>query len=134
MKVFRYWKIILGLTLVFAAGAVSGGVATRYLLARGLSKALNFDHWKAGTMQVLQDKLKLSPDQHQKIEKLVDERGHEIRATFGTTFHQCGHIMVQLQHEIDQELTPQQREIHEEMKRGFRAELKKKFNFDLPDE
>jgi Spy/CpxP family protein refolding chaperone len=134
MKLLRYWKVVLGLILVFVAGAVSGAVATRHLLARGLSKALNFEHWKAGTMEVLQDKLKLSPPQHQKIEQLVDERGHEIRATFATTFQQCGHTMVQLQHQIDQELTPQQREVHDQMKRAFRAELKKKFNFDLPEE
>jgi Spy/CpxP family protein refolding chaperone len=134
MKVLRYWKVVLGLVLVFAAGAVSGALATRHLLARGLSKALNFERWKAGTMEVLQDKLKLTPPQHQKIEQLVDERGHEIRATFATTFQQCGHTMVQLQHQIDQELTPQQREVHDEMKRAFRAELKKKFNFDLPEE
>ena len=134
MKLLRHWKIVFGLVLVFGAGAISGAIGTHQLLAHGFKRALNFEHWKASTMQVLQDKLKLTPEQHEKIEQLVDERGHEIRGTFSSTFHECGHILVQLQHQIDQELTPAQREIHEQMKRDFKAELKKRFNFDLPEE
>lgn len=134
MKALRYWKIVLGLMLVFGAGAISGAIATRQLLAHGLNRALNFEHWKASTMHVLQDKLNLTPAQNEKIEQLVDQRGREVCGVFSSTFHQCGRVLVQLQHQIDHELTPAQREIHEKMKRDFRAELKKKFNFDLPEE
>ena len=34
----------------------------------------------------------------------------------------------------DQTLTPEQRAIHARMKAAFRADLKKKFNYDLPKE
>src|SRR5690242_12825006 len=54
VSALRYWKVALGLVLVFAAGAISGAVGTRHLLARNFNQALNFDRWKAGTMQVLQ--------------------------------------------------------------------------------
>lgn len=134
MKFLRYWKIVLGLALVFAAGTVSGIVGTHYLIKRGIEKALNFENWKAGVMKVLQAKLNLTSEQHQKIEALLDQDGQEIHGTFARTFTDCGHILVRLQCEIDQELTPQQREIHAQMKQQFRAELKKKFNFDLPQE
>ena len=134
MSPLRYWKIILGLVVVFTAGAISGAIGTHYLMSVGFNRAMNFDRWKAGTMRVLQDKLKLTPTQHEKIEQLVDQRGHEIRTCFSGTFHQCGRVVVQLQHQIDQELTPEQRIVHDQMKRDFRAELKKKFNFDLPEE
>lgn len=134
MRLFRYWKVVVGLALVFVAGAVSGSVATQQFIKHGLERALNFDRWKAGVLQVLQSKLSLTPEQHEKIGALVDQRGREIRAAFTRTFNESGHILVQLQRQIDQELTPEQRAIHDRMKRDFRAELKKKFNFDLPEE
>jgi hypothetical protein len=134
MKLLRYWKIITGLTLVFAAGAVTGSVATHHFIKRGFDRAMNFDAWKAGIMGTLQSKLSLTPVQHETIAVLVDQRGREVRGTFSRTFNECGHILVQLQHQIDQELTPAQRDVHDQMKREFRAELKKKFNFDLPQE
>jgi hypothetical protein len=134
MKLLRYWKIVVGLILVFAAGAVSGSLATHQLMMHGFERAMNFERWKTGVVQVLQSKLNLTPDQHEKIYLVVDQRGQEIRSAFSRTFTESGHIFVRLQHQIDQELTPSQREIHDQMKRAFRSELKKKFNFELPEE
>ncbi len=134
MNLLRYWKIALALVLFFAAGAVAGSLATHHLLKRNFERAMNFDHWKAGTMRVLQAKLALSPDQHQRIEQLLDQRGREIRDSFGKAFAEAGHFVVQLQRQLDQELTPAQRQIHDQMKREFRADLKRRFHYDLPPE
>jgi len=134
MKLLRYWKIILVLVLLFVAGVVSGSVATHQVIKRGFERALNFENWKAGVMHVLQSKLKLTPEQHQKIAVLVDERGREIKAEFGKSFNESGRILVHLQKDIDQQLTPQQRAVHDEMKRDLRSDLKRKFNFELPPE
>jgi hypothetical protein len=134
MSWLRYWKVALGLVLVFGAGVVTGSVATHQLIKNHVEHALNFERWKAGVMHVLQSKLNLSPPQHQKIETLVDTRGLEIRQSFANAFSESGHALVHLQSQIDQELTPAQREIHAQMKRDFRMELKKRFNFDLPPE
>jgi len=134
MSLMRYWKIVVSLLLVFAAGAVTGSVATHQSIKHGVEHALNFERWKSGTMRVLQSKLKLTAEQHQKIETLVDTQGREIRAAFSRAFDESGHDLVRLQVQIDQELSPDQRAIHAQMKRDFRAELKKRFNFNLPDE
>jgi hypothetical protein len=134
MKYLRYWKVVIGLVLVFAAGAVSGSLATHEFIKRGVDRALNFEVWKAGVMKVLQAKLNLTPAQHERIEAILDQHGREIRLAFSRTFTDCGHILVQLQRQVDQELTPTQREVHDQMKRDFRAELKKRFNYDLPQE
>jgi hypothetical protein len=134
MSLLRYWKIVLGLVLVFGAGVVVGSVGTEHLIKRGVEHALNFDLWKAGVMRDLQAKLNLTTQQHAKIEALLDLHGREMRGSFSRTFNECGQVLVQLQREIDQELSPQQREIHAEMKRCLRAELKKRFNYDLPAE
>ena len=134
MSLLRYWKIALGLVLVFGAGLVTGTLATHQFIKRGISHALNFDHWKAGVMHELQTKLDLNPEQHAKIEMLVEAHGREIRGDFSRTFQQCGVVLVQLERDIDRELTPKQRAIHEEMKQKLRADLKKRFNYDLPPE
>ena len=134
MNMLRYWKIALGLALVFAAGAVTGSVATHQLIKLKVAQALNFERWKAGVVQVLQTKLNLTPEQHQKIATLVDTHGQQIRQSFAQAFTESGHALVHLQTQIDQELSPAQRQIHAQMKRDFRLELKKRFNFDLPPE
>ena len=134
MRLFAYWKIVAGLVVVFAAGAVTGSVGTHEFIKHGVKRALNFEHWKGDVMHVLQTKLKLTPEQQQKIEPLVDARGREMRGSFAQAFDESGHILVRLQHQIDQELTAEQRLIHAQMKKDFRAELKKRFNFDLPND
>jgi len=134
MTLFRYWKISLGLIVVFVAGAVTGSVATHQWIAHQFNSALNFDNWKGGVMHVLQSKLNLTPEQHEKIAALVDARGQEIRQCFNKAFGDSGHLLVRLQAEVDQVLTPEQRLIHAQMKREFRAEIKRRFHADLPEE
>lgn len=134
MRALRYFKVAAGLILIFGAGAVTGGVITHQVIKHQFEQALNFDRWKAGVMHVLQSRLNLTPDQRVKVEFLVDHRGREIRDCFGRAFNESGHALVRLQCQIDQELTPQQREIHARMKKEFRADVKKRFDFDLPDE
>jgi Spy/CpxP family protein refolding chaperone len=134
MRLFAYWKIVAGLLVVFAAGAVTGSVGTHQFIKHGVKRALNFEHWKAGVMQSLQTKLKLTAEQHQRIENIVENHGREIHGCFAHAFGDSSQILVRLQKQIDQQLTPEQRAIHAQMKKDFRAELKKRFNFDLPEE
>ena len=134
MTPFRYWRIGLGLVVVFVAGAVTGSVATHQWLGHRFNSALNFDNWKLGVMHVLQSKLSLTPEQHEKIAALIDAHGQEIRQSFGKAFDDSGHALVRLQMEVDQVLTPEQRLIHAQMKREFRAEIKCRFHVDLPEE
>jgi hypothetical protein len=133
MNPLRYWKIALGLILVFTAGAVTGSVVTHRVIKNALERSLRFENWTAGAMQVLQTKLKLEPDQHQKIQLILDQTCGQFKTAFSKTLEESGHIIVQNQHRIDQVLTPQQCAIHAEMKRQFRADLKQKLNIDLPE-
>ncbi len=86
MTLFRYWRIGLGLIVVFVAGAVTGSVATHQWIGHRFNSALNFDNWKGGVMHVLQSKLNLTPEQHEKIAALVDARGQEFRQCCSKAF------------------------------------------------
>ncbi len=134
MSLFRHWKIALALLLVFAAGAVAGSVATHLVIKHALEEALKFENWTAGAMRVMQDKLELTPDQHRKIQIIVGQTGQEFKGVFAKTLDESGQIIVRSQHQIDETLTPAQRAIHARMKAEFRADLKKKFDYELPKE
>ncbi|MBI4659305.1 MAG: hypothetical protein HY735_10730 [Verrucomicrobia bacterium] len=134
MKSLRRWKIILGLVLVFAAGAVTGSVGTHLAIERAFSRSLKFGTWTADVMQFLQQRLKLSPDQKTKIRPIVDVMGQQLKATFGRTIEESGQLLVRSSRRIDQELTPDQRLLHEKIRREFRSRIKEKLDIDLPEE
>lgn len=134
MKFLRYWKIVLSLLLVFLAGGVVGGVLTHQAIKRALEKSFKFETWSAGTVHVLQKELNLTPGQREKITVIADDMAQELKETFSKSLDQSGHIIVKTSKRIDQELTPEQRAIHAEMKRKLRASLKKDFNIVLPEE
>ena len=98
MRIFRHWKIALGLLLVFAAGAVAGSVATHHFIAQALEQSLKFENWTAGAMRVMQDKLDLTADQHQKIQAIVEQTGGEFKGVFSKTLDESGQIIVRTQH------------------------------------
>ena len=134
MKRFRYWKIALGLVLVFVAGAVTGSLATHYFIRQAFEQNSKFENWTAHATAFLRKELKLTPEQQQKIQAIFEESGPEFKAVFARTLDEGGRVLVQTQRRIDQELTPEQRAIHAELKKKLRTDLKKKFNFDLPEE
>lgn len=132
MKLFRYWKLIAAFLSVFLAGVVSGGVATNLAIRRALADAMIEQKWAQGVVGHLQAKLGLSPEQHARIQSVVDASGGEFKALFKRMFDDFGHAIVRLQHRVDAELTPAQRTVHAAMKAEFRQSLKDHFNLDLP--
>lgn len=132
MKLFRYWKIVAGLVLVFAAGAVTGSLATQHMIKRALENSMKFENWTNGATGFLQAKLKLRPEQRQKVKTIFEQKGPEFKAIFARTAADCGRIVIQMEHDVDRELTPEQRVIHDELKQRLRTDLKSKFDFDLP--
>ena len=134
MKALRRWKIILGLVLVFAAGSVTGGVGTCLAIKRAFEQSIHFENWTANAMQFLQKQLNLSPDQNAKIRPIMEDAGQQLKAAFGRTIEESGRIFVQCSRRIDQELTSDQRLLHEKIRKEFRSRMKEKLDLDLPEE
>ena len=63
MKFFRIWKIVVALILVFAAGAVTGGVGTHFAIKRAFERGFKFENWTADVAGMLHQKLKLTAEQ-----------------------------------------------------------------------
>jgi hypothetical protein len=134
VTLFRHWKIVLGLVLVFAAGAVTGSVFTHIATKRAFERGLKFENWTAAVMAHLEKKLNLTPDQKPKVREIVEDMGKQLQGAFSKTLEESGRIVVQSGKRIDQVLTDEQRAIHAKEKKQFRAGLKKVLNLDLPEE
>jgi Spy/CpxP family protein refolding chaperone len=132
MKMLKHWKVILAVVLVFGAGAVTGSVLTTFHFKRAFEQSLKPEHWTAATMDFLQKKLNLTPEQQPKIRAITEETVQQFKNSFGRAFAESGTNMVACWRRTEQELTPEQRAIYQRENQKFREALKKNFNFELP--
>jgi Spy/CpxP family protein refolding chaperone len=134
MKAFKHWKVILALVLVFAAGAVSGSVLTVMHFKHAFERSLKLESWTTDAMKYLQKELKLTPEQQPKIRTILEETGRQFKGSFGQAINESGSNLVHSWHQIDQELTPEQRVIHQRKCQEFREGVKKVLKVELPAE
>ena len=124
MSFLRHWKIMLCLVAIFVAGAVSGGVVTLRLVKKAAGRNLNPDGWSSAAMQAYRKKLKLTPEQITKIQPAMDKAAQEIKAIGGDARMEIFSVVVHMNDQVAQELTPEQQKLFEEMKQEFRAKWK----------
>jgi Spy/CpxP family protein refolding chaperone len=74
-------RAILYLLLVFALGAVVGGLATHWASRRGWAEERSGHHRDPrGALEWLDRELKLTPEQRVQVEAILDETGQAYRA------------------------------------------------------
>ncbi len=134
MKALRHWKAILVLVLAFAAGAVTGSVWTVAHFKHAFERGLTVENWTAEAMKVIQKDLDLTPEQQPKIRAILEDTGRQFQGSFGQAIRESGTNLVASWHRIDQELTPEQRVIHQRKCLEFRQGLKKTLKINLPPE
>ncbi len=134
MKNPKLWKNLVLLTLVFIAGGVAGGVATHFYIQRVLAEAFDFDRLPDHAMKVLTDRLSLQPEQEPKVRAHVTAMAAKLKVHFRTAVTAAGQLVVASGRLVDQELTPEQKVVHAEMKREFREGMQKGMNITLPEE
>jgi hypothetical protein len=134
MKVLKHWKAILVLILVFAAGGVTGSVLTVVHFKRAFERGFTVEHWNAEAMKFMQKELKLTPEQQPRIRAIVEDTGRQFKATLGEAIRESGTNLVASWRRIDQELTPEQRAIHQRKCQEFRDGMKQAFKVELPPE
>jgi Spy/CpxP family protein refolding chaperone len=132
MKALKHWKVLVALVLVFAAGTITGSVLTVVHFKRAFERGLNVDHWTDDAMKFMQKNLNLTPEQQPKIRAILDDMGHQFKGTFGQAIRESGTNLVTCWQRVDQELTPEQRVIHQRKCEEFRQGVKKALNVDLP--
>ena len=132
MSMLKHWKVILVLVLVFAAGGVTGSIATVHHFKRGFERGFSVESKTAREMQELQKELHLTTEQQPKIKAILLKNGHKFEACFGNAMRESGTNIVESWKQIEQELTPEQRVIFQRRCQKFREGLKTNLKVDLP--
>ncbi len=132
MKFLKHWKVILATVVVFAAGGVAGSVVTTIVVRRSLEQALKVENWPDAGMKHLEKTVRLTPEQRPRIRSILEEAAHGYKRSFERAFGECATTLVASWRQIDQELTPAQRTLHQADCQKFRDFLRKEHQFELP--
>lgn len=133
MRILKHWKVFLVLLLVFAAGTVTGSVLTVVHFKRAFERGLSVEHWTTEAMRTMQRDLSLTPEQQPKVRAILQHTGRQFKGTFGQAVRESGTNLVNCWEQIDRELTPEQRVLHQRKCQEFRVAVKKALKLDLPE-
>jgi Spy/CpxP family protein refolding chaperone len=136
------WKIILATVVIFGAGVLTGGVLVNYVnhaqpklphrpppesaqhpqvenpepsRQPGLPKPRQPDWWKKQFVQQLDDKLQLTPEQHEKIAGIITSGQERIREISTNTTAQTRQVIQNARQQIHAVLTAEQWKVFEEL-------------------
>lgn len=113
MRLFKYWKLILGLLVIFTAGAVTGSLLTLQAVKQAVAERSTFHWWVQSRLREMDRRLKLTHEQRQKISPIIEKAGGEFQTIAGDTMGQVMALLEKTHHEISAELTPEQKlELH----------------------
>jgi hypothetical protein len=109
-------KVILTMSAVFALGAVIGASWSGILVSRNAASAHLSPHKsKPGILEKYKVRLKLSPEQTQRLESLLDETQHEFRQLHLAVKPQFEEIRQKMRSGIRQMLDEEQKREYEAM-------------------
>jgi hypothetical protein len=143
------WKIILATVIIFGAGVVTGGLVVRHAdhlsakQLRALTTAAQPGHWTPPLREFprrpeqelklnieqrriefllnASRELKLSPEQRERIERLIRESQERTRQLWERVGPQMRRELAEVKEKIREELTPQQRKRFEELMKRQQA-------------
>ncbi len=143
------WKVILATLVIFGAGVVTGGFLVMYadhtnivsrpnqaagaVAGTGAGQAMN--PWLQRARELLRrmDRdLSLTPEQHQRIEKLISTSAERTRALWKPIAPQMAKEMQILHREIRDELTPEQQPKYDELSRPRNGQLNRRGGTNQP--
>jgi Spy/CpxP family protein refolding chaperone len=117
------WKITLILLAIVLLSGLGGGLVGNRLAREQARRRSNPEAWNVSAMRTLEKRLRLTPEQVEKVQALLDARVVELRATREETMTKTNRILDQLIAEIDKVLTPEQvaefTKLHTQRKRGL---------------
>ena len=114
------WKVILATLVIFGAGVMTGGLLVTYAVHTNLVPPPKpaplaqpgTNPWLQRARELLRRmdrELNLTPEQHQRIEKLITESAERTRTLWKPIAPQMNKEMQKLHRDIRDELTPEQR-------------------------
>lgn len=116
------WKVILATLVIFTAGLVTGAVGVHRILqgSRPVQRVEPMHPWmlRDGFRAELNRRLELSPEQHERIERIMREGQERIREISSLISPEIQAELKAVREEIRAELRPEQRRAFEELMRN----------------
>lgn len=136
------WQVILVLIGIFAAGGVAGGFVTLRVCKDKLVNRPVPEEWAPKHLKRLNDRLALTPEQHEQIRPIVRRSMEQLNRIRNTSVEETKTVVEGMQREISARLTPEQRAKFERMNREFRemrearekAERAKRMHLGRPED
>jgi len=114
------WKVIIVLIGIFAAGGVTGGFVTlRYSKHKVLNRPVP-EEWAPKALERISKRLDLTPAQREQITPIVTRHMEQLNRVRNQSMAETQTIVVGMQREISEQLTPEQRTKYEQMNRELR--------------
>ena len=111
-------EVICYLTAIFVAGGVTGATVAAMATKKMLAEPPRPEHMESHYLKErFQSKLGLTPEQEKIIEPIVEKMSKELKSIRGETTKRVSAIMKSSYDQIGRELTPDQRQKLEEMKK-----------------
>ncbi len=123
MSFLRHWKIAALLVTLFVVGVVTGAVLTIAIVKK---KAQENDNWPAATYRLYKKRLKLTPEQEQKLKPTFELAGDELRTIRRDTLQEVLGVIRRANVEIEKELTPAQKVEFEKLREDIRNHLEER--------
>jgi len=116
MSSIRHWKILLALAAVVAASGLSGVLLGHGLARRHFNTRNDPANWNEHVSAEFDRVVKPTPEQATRIQAHLDKAVRELQTIRLETIARSTNVIWQLVSEVEQELTPAQREAFEVMK------------------
>ena len=122
----RHWKVMLALVALFALGAATGSVITLKVVKRAIEGRTNPERMSQSLLGEYQRRLKLTPEQVDKIKPILQRTGREMWELRSEMSGRTFQVIRASHEEIAAELTPEQREefarLNKEMRERYRQQ------------
>lgn len=111
----KAWRVILAAVVIFAAGAVTGGLAVRFATGPEVRSTRNghpsWGHRQRGDfLQKIDRELQLTPAQRENIEAILRDSQNQMKELWETIAPQVSEESRKTRQRIKAELTPEQAE------------------------
>lgn len=124
MSWLRHWKVVLALVALFAFGAATGTVITLKVVKRVIEGRTNPERMSQSLLQEYQRRLRLTPEQADKIRPILQRTGREMWELRSEMAGRTFQVIRASHEEIAAELTPEQREEFARLNREMRERLR----------
>jgi uncharacterized membrane protein len=122
------WKLILLLAGIFIAGGVTGAFVMMRIGREMVARRPAPEQWAPQHIKRLVDRLELKPEQMEAVRPIVRRNMEQLNRLRTYSLAETKSIMEQMQREIAEKLTPEQRVKFEQMNKDMRERMKKFMN------